>query len=68
MNPENPLPLYASITANLCDKSHYTSLSALNREVKRSDIAASTVFLVSEAARCITGQTLVVDSGQAMVR
>ena len=47
---------------------YYTSLSALNREVKRSDIAASTVFLVSEAARCITGQTLVVDSGQAMVR
>jgi NAD(P)-dependent dehydrogenase (short-subunit alcohol dehydrogenase family) len=47
---------------------YYTSLSALNREVKRSDIAASTVFLVSEAARCITGQTLVVDSGQSMVR
>ena len=47
---------------------YYTSLSALNREVKRSDIAAATVFLVSEAARCITGQTLVVDSGQAMVR
>ena len=47
---------------------YYTSLSALNREVKRSDIAAATVFLVSEAARCITGQTLVVDSGQTMVR
>jgi predicted metal-dependent peptidase len=25
MNPENPLPLYASITANLCDKSHHTT-------------------------------------------
>jgi NAD(P)-dependent dehydrogenase (short-subunit alcohol dehydrogenase family)/rhamnose utilization protein RhaD (predicted bifunctional aldolase and dehydrogenase) len=47
---------------------YYISLSALNREVKRSDIAAATVFLVSEAARCITGQTLVVDSGQSMVR
>ena len=47
---------------------HYISLSALNRETKRADIAAATVFLVSEASRCITGQTLVVDSGQVMVR
>ena len=47
---------------------YYTSLSALNREVKRSDIAAAAVFLSSESARCITGQTLVVDSGQVAVR
>jgi NAD(P)-dependent dehydrogenase (short-subunit alcohol dehydrogenase family) len=47
---------------------YYTSLSALNREVKGSDIAAAAIFLCSEAARCITGQTLVVDSGQVMVR
>jgi NAD(P)-dependent dehydrogenase (short-subunit alcohol dehydrogenase family)/rhamnose utilization protein RhaD (predicted bifunctional aldolase and dehydrogenase) len=47
---------------------YYTSLTALNREVKRSDVAAAIVFLCSDAARCITGQTLVVDSGQVMVR
>jgi NAD(P)-dependent dehydrogenase (short-subunit alcohol dehydrogenase family)/rhamnose utilization protein RhaD (predicted bifunctional aldolase and dehydrogenase) len=47
---------------------YYTSLTALKREIKRSDIAAAVVFLCSDAARCITGQTLVVDSGQVMVR
>ncbi|MCX6633124.1 MAG: SDR family oxidoreductase, partial [Candidatus Solibacter sp.] len=47
---------------------YYTSLTALKREIKRSDIAASVVFLCSDAARCITGQTLVVDGGQVMVR
>jgi NAD(P)-dependent dehydrogenase (short-subunit alcohol dehydrogenase family)/rhamnose utilization protein RhaD (predicted bifunctional aldolase and dehydrogenase) len=48
--------------------SYYTSLTALNREIKRSDVAAAVVFLCSDAARCITGQTLVIDSGQVMVR
>jgi len=47
---------------------YYTSLTALKREIKRSDVAAAVVFLCSESARCITGQTLVVDSGQVMVR
>jgi NAD(P)-dependent dehydrogenase (short-subunit alcohol dehydrogenase family) len=47
---------------------HYTSLTALNREIKRADVANAVVFLCSGAARCITGQTLVVDSGQVMVR
>ena len=47
---------------------YYTSLTALNREIKRSDVAQSVVFLCSDAARCITGQTLVIDSGQVMVR
>lgn len=47
---------------------YYTSLTALNREIKRSDIANAVVFLCSDAARCVTGQTLVVDSGQVMVR
>jgi NAD(P)-dependent dehydrogenase (short-subunit alcohol dehydrogenase family) len=47
---------------------YYNSLTALKREIKRSDVAAAVVFLCSEAARCITGQTLVVDSGQVMVR
>jgi NAD(P)-dependent dehydrogenase (short-subunit alcohol dehydrogenase family) len=47
---------------------YYTSLTALKREVKRSDVAGAVVFLCSDRARCITGQTLVVDSGQVMVR
>jgi len=47
---------------------YYVSLTALKRDIKRSDVAAAAVFLCSEAARCITGQTLVVDSGQVMVR
>ena len=47
---------------------YYVNLTALKRDIKRSDIAAAAVFLCSEAARCITGQTLVVDGGQVMVR
>jgi len=47
---------------------YYISLTALKREIKRSDVAASVVFLCSDQARCITGQTLVIDSGQVMVR
>jgi NAD(P)-dependent dehydrogenase (short-subunit alcohol dehydrogenase family)/rhamnose utilization protein RhaD (predicted bifunctional aldolase and dehydrogenase) len=47
---------------------YYVSLTALKRDIKRSDVAAAIIFLCSDAARCITGQTLVVDSGQVMVR
>ncbi len=47
---------------------YYISLTALKRDIKRSDVAAAVVFLCSDAARCITGQTLVVDGGQVMVR
>ena len=47
---------------------HYVSLTALKREIKRSDVAAAVCFLCSDQARCITGQTLVIDSGQVMVR
>ena len=47
---------------------HYVSLTALNREIKRSDVADAVCFLCSDKARCITGQTLVVDSGQVMAR
>jgi NAD(P)-dependent dehydrogenase (short-subunit alcohol dehydrogenase family) len=47
---------------------YYNSLTALKREIKRSDVAGAIIFLCSDAARCITGQTLVVDGGQVMVR
>ena len=47
---------------------YYVGLTALNREIKREDVAAAVVFLCSDHARCITGQTLVVDSGQVMTR
>jgi len=47
---------------------YYNSLTALKREIKREDVAAAVVFLCSDQARCITGQTLVVDSGQVFVR
>ncbi len=47
---------------------HYVGLTALNREIKRADVANAVVFLCSDKARCVTGQTLVVDSGQVMVR
>jgi len=47
---------------------HYVGLTALEREIKRDDVAAAVAFLCSDDARCITGQTLVIDSGQVMVR
>ncbi len=47
---------------------YYVSKTALNREIKGSDIADAVVFLCSDKARTITGQTLVADSGQVMVR
>lgn len=47
---------------------YYVSKTALNREIKGEDIADSVVFLCSDRARTITGQTLVADSGQVMVR
>jgi len=47
---------------------YYVSKTALNREIKGQDIADAVVFLCSDKARTITGQTLVVDSGQVMVR
>jgi NAD(P)-dependent dehydrogenase (short-subunit alcohol dehydrogenase family)/rhamnose utilization protein RhaD (predicted bifunctional aldolase and dehydrogenase) len=47
---------------------YYVNLTSLKRDIKRADVAAAAVFLCSDAARCITGQTLVVDSGQVMVR
>lgn len=47
---------------------HYNALTALNREIKGADIANAAVFLASEQARCVTGQVLVVDSGQVWTR
>ncbi len=46
----------------------YVRKTSLNREIKGSDVADSVVFLCSDKARTITGQTLVPDSGQVMVR
>ena len=47
---------------------YYTDKTILKREIKGQDIANAVVFLCSEKARTITGQTIVADSGQAMVR
>ncbi|MBI4605641.1 MAG: SDR family oxidoreductase [Planctomycetes bacterium] len=47
---------------------YYVSLSALGKEIEPEDIANAVVFLVSDEARNVTGQTLVVDGGQVMVR
>ncbi len=47
---------------------YYVSKTALNREIKGQDVADAVVFLCSDRARTITGQTLVADSGQVMVR
>jgi len=46
----------------------YVNKTALKREIKGQDVADSVVFLCSDRARTITGQVLVPDSGQAMVR
>jgi NAD(P)-dependent dehydrogenase (short-subunit alcohol dehydrogenase family)/rhamnose utilization protein RhaD (predicted bifunctional aldolase and dehydrogenase) len=48
--------------------SYYTAQSALGKEIEPEDIASAVVFLFSDAARNVTGQTLVVDGGQVMVR
>jgi sorbitol-6-phosphate 2-dehydrogenase len=47
---------------------YYVNKTALKREIKGRDIADAVVFLCSDKARTITGQALVVDSGQVMVR
>jgi len=47
---------------------YYVGKTALNRDITGRDVAASVVFLCSDAAATITGQTLVADSGQVMVR
>ncbi len=47
---------------------HYTSMSPLGEEIEPLDIANAIVWLLSDAARRVTGQTIVVDGGQVMVR
>lgn len=47
---------------------YYVNKTTLRREIKGQDIADAVVFLCSDKARTITGQTLVADGGQAMVR
>ena len=47
---------------------YYIGKTALRREIKGQDIADAIVFLCSDKARTITGQTLVADAGQVMVR
>jgi NAD(P)-dependent dehydrogenase (short-subunit alcohol dehydrogenase family) len=47
---------------------YYVNKTALRREIKGQDVADAVVFLCSDKARTITGQTLVTDAGQVMVR
>ncbi len=47
---------------------YYVSKTILGVEIKGKDIADSVVFLASEQARVITGQTIVADAGQVFVR
>ncbi|MFH0962521.1 MAG: SDR family oxidoreductase [Planctomycetota bacterium] len=47
---------------------YYVDLTALKKEIEPEDVANAVIFLCSEAARRITGQTLVCDSGQVLVR
>jgi len=47
---------------------YYVNKTALKREIKGSDVAGAVVFLCSDRARVITGQVLVVDGGQVMVK
>jgi len=47
---------------------YYVNKTALQREIKGQDIADAIVFLCSDKARTVTGQVLVADAGQVMVR
>ena len=47
---------------------YYVRKTILGVEIKGQDIADAVIFLSSEQARVITGQTLVADGGQVMVR
>jgi len=47
---------------------YYIGLSALRKEIVPEDIINGVTFLASDAAANITGQTLVIDGGQVLVR
>ena len=47
---------------------YYVDKTILKKEIKGQDVADAVVFLCSGKAKMITGQTLVVDAGQVMVR
>lgn len=47
---------------------YYVNKTMLKKEIKGQDIADAVVFLSSDKSQRITAQTLVVDSGQAIVR
>ncbi|MFH1613869.1 MAG: SDR family oxidoreductase [Planctomycetota bacterium] len=47
---------------------YYVDKTMLKREIKGQDVADSVIFLCSDKARTITGQIIVPDSGQVMVR
>jgi NAD(P)-dependent dehydrogenase (short-subunit alcohol dehydrogenase family) len=47
---------------------YYVNLTALKTEIKPQDVADAVIFLASDRARVITGQTLVPDAGQVFVR
>jgi len=47
---------------------YYVNMTALRRQITGQDVADAVVFLCSDRARTVTGQTLVADSGQVMVR
>ena len=55
MQPEQVIPSYIAMTS-------------LDRDIKPTDIANAAVYLLSDQARCVTGQTLIVDSGQVWAR
>jgi enoyl-[acyl-carrier-protein] reductase (NADH) len=47
---------------------HYVNLTALKQEIEPEDVADAAVFLASDRASKITGQTIVPDAGQVFVR
>jgi len=47
---------------------YYVGLTALGVEIQPEDVAGVVVWLASDAARVVTGQTIVCDAGQVFVR
>jgi NAD(P)-dependent dehydrogenase (short-subunit alcohol dehydrogenase family) len=47
-------------------KTGFTSMAAMNRMATEAEVARVAVFLVSEAAAAVTGQSINVDAGSNM--